>query len=97
MFNRVKYSKVVIVRTLNAGVFVGEIGKVDLKTHTVVLKNFSRIWCYAGAFTLNAVASNGVDRNMSKITVRSEQTQLFDVVEIINVSDNVDLSPTVTK
>jgi len=81
-----------IIRTFSAGVHVGEV--VSVENQKITLKNARRIWKWAGAFTLNAVATSGVTRKESRISVPVPEICLLDCVEIIPVLDGVDLSTT---
>lgn len=81
-----------IIRTYAAGVHIGEV--VSVSGQTVVLKNARRLWKWTGAFTLNAVATAGVTRGESRISVAVPSITLLDAVEIIPVCDGVDLSTT---
>ena len=85
----------VIVRTRSAGVHVGTIA--ERQGTEVKLLNARRIWLWQGAFTLNAVAVNGVIRKDSRISVNVPEIILTQAIEIIAVSKNVDLSSTETK
>ena len=58
--------KKVIVRTYSAGVHYGTLAAQDGKQ--VTLTDARRIWYWEGAFTLSAVAQNGVSKK-SKISV----------------------------
>jgi hypothetical protein len=82
----------VIVRTYSAGVHIGTL--VSSEGTRVELANARRLWSWSGAFTLNAVATNGVDRGASRISVDVPRIILTEAVEIIPVSDGVDLSTT---
>ena len=84
--------KEVIVRTYSAGVHIGTIK--ERQGNEVVLLNARRLWQWKGAFTLNAVATNGVDRKNSRISVSTPEILLINVCEIINIVDGVDLSTT---
>ena len=81
-----------IVRTYAAGVHIGTV--VSVNTQTVVLKNARRLWKWSGAFTLNAVATAGVDRKESRISVPVPEITLLDAIEVIPVCAGVDLSTT---
>ena len=81
-----------IIRTYAAGVHIGEVESVN--GQTVVLKNARRLWKWSGAFTLNAVATAGVNRNESRISVTVPKITLLDAIEIIDVCEGVDLSTT---
>ena len=84
--------KEVIVRTYSAGVHIGTIK--ERQGNEVVLLNARRLWQWKGAFTLNAVATNGVDRKNSRISVSTPEILLINVCEIINIVDGVDLTTT---
>lgn len=81
----------VIIRTYSAGVHIGVIKERD--SNEVTLLNARRLWKWAGAFTLNEVAMNGVTRKESRISkpVTSITVQW---IEIIPVASGVDLSTT---
>jgi hypothetical protein len=89
----VKAGNEVIVRTYSAGVHIGEIESEDLENHTVTLKNARILFSWKGALTLREVASRGVDRQNSKITANCLSTKL-QWIEIIKISEGVDLTPT---
>ena len=82
----------VIVRTYSAGVHVGAVK--ERNGQEVVLTNARRLWKWEGAFTLNAVATAGVKRNDSRISVPVPEITLIQAIEIIPVAIGVDLSPT---
>lgn len=82
----------VIIRTYSAGVHVGTLK--SRKGKEVVLQNARRIWSWAGAFTLNAVATKGVDRKNSRITTPVPEIILTEAIEVITVAPGVDLSTT---
>ena len=86
-----KTGKEVIVRTFAAGVHIGEI--VTKENGEVTLKNARRLWKWNGAFTLNAVATNGVDRPNSRISVAVPEITI-PYIEIIPICEGVDLSTT---
>lgn len=81
-----------IIRTYSAGVHVGKI--LSIEGQKVVLKNARRIWKWYGAFTLNAVATRGVNRNESRISVSVPEIILLDAIEVIPVVAGVDLTTT---
>ena len=82
----------VIVRTYSAGVHIGTLQSREGKE--VVLINARRLWSWAGAFTLNAVAIKGVNRKDSRISVPVASIILTEAIEIIPVSEGIDLSST---
>lgn len=86
-----KTGKEVIVRTFAAGVHIGEI--VTKENGEVTLKNARRLWKWSGAFTLNAVATKGVDRSNSRISVSVPEITM-PYIEIIPICEGVDLSST---
>lgn len=81
----------VIVRTYSAGVHIGEIESKD--GIEITLKNARRLWSWSKAFTLSAVATKGVDRSNSRISVSVPKITL-QWIEIIPVVSGVDLSTT---
>jgi hypothetical protein len=82
----------VIIRTYSAGVHVGVLKEKN--GSEITLTNARRIWKWNGAFTLNAVAKNGVDRKESRISVHVPEITLLDAVEILPVCEGVDLTTT---
>lgn len=82
----------VIVRTYSAGVHIGTFKERNGKE--VTLANARRLWSWAGAFTLSAVATKGVDRVNSRISVAVPEILLTEAIEIIPVSKGIDLSTT---
>ena len=82
----------VLVRTYSAGVHIGTLKERNGKE--VTLTNARRLWSWSGAFTLSAVATQGVDRANSRISVAVPEILLTEGIEIIPVSDGVDLSTT---
>ena len=81
-----------IIRTFSAGVHIGTIK--ERNGREVVLTNARRLWSWGGAFTLSAVATKGVDRSKSRISVSVPEIILTEAIEIIPVVDGVDLSQT---
>jgi len=88
----VKTGPEVIVRTYSAGVHIGTI--VKREGTEVVLANARRLWSWQGAFTLSAVATNGIIRSNSRISVNVPEIILTQVIEIIPIAEGVDLSST---
>lgn len=72
--------KDVIVRTYSAGVHFGTLASRDGKE--ITLTNARRIWSWEGAFTLSAIALNGV-KNTSKLSVAVPEIMLTEAIEII--------------
>jgi hypothetical protein len=82
----------VIIRTYSAGVHIGTLKSRDGRE--VVLTNARRLYSWAGAFTLNAVATRGVQRANSRISKPVPEITLLEAIEIIPVAAGVDLSST---
>ena len=82
----------VLVRTYSAGVHIGTIK--DCVDKRVTLTNARRLWSWSGAFTLNAVATAGVDRNNSRISKSVPEITLTEAIELIPILEGVDLSTT---
>ena len=82
----------VIVRTVSAGVHIGTI--ISREGKEVKLSNARRLWSWSGAFTLNAVATKGVSRTNSRISAIVSEITLMEAIEIIPVTEGVDLSTT---
>jgi hypothetical protein len=81
-----------IIRTQSAGVHIGTI--LNRTGTEVELVNARRLWGWKGAFTLNEVATRGVNRNESWISSDVPRIILTQVVEIIPIVEGVDLSST---
>ena len=60
----------------------------------VVLTNARRLWKWAGAFTLNEVATKGINRANSRISVPVPEITLFQAIEAIPLASELDFSPT---
>lgn len=82
----------VIIRTYSAGVHVGVLK--ERNGSEITLTNARRIWNWNGAFTLNAVATKGVNRKESRISVHVQEIILLDAIEILPVCEGVDLTTT---
>lgn len=76
--------KDVIIRTYSAGVHFGTLAARDGKE--VTLNNARRLWYWEGAFTLSAVAQNGVNKS-SKLSVSVPEIILTEAIEIIPCSE----------
>jgi hypothetical protein len=79
--------KKVIVRTYSAGVHFGTLEKIDGKNAT--LSNTSRIWYWEGAFTLSAIALNGLSKK-SKLSVPVPELLLTEAIEVMPVSEKAE-------
>lgn len=74
-----------LVRSVDAGVFFGEVSEV--KGDTVIMANARNIWYWSGAAGLNELAYSGVTRpSECKFTVPVEKITLFRVCEILDVT-----------
>jgi len=79
--------KKVIVRTYSAGVHFGTLAALDGKNAT--LTDTRRIWYWEGAFTLSAIALDGLSKK-SKLSVAVPELILTEAIEIIPVSDKAE-------
>lgn len=77
--------KYCIIRTYAAGVHVGYIKQIDLKNLAIELTDSRRIWYWEGAFTLSAVANDGIKDG--KLSAKTENIIVTQLVEIIPCSD----------
>ena len=75
----------VLVRTYSAGVHIGTLQSREGRE--VTLTNARRLWNWSGAFTLNAVATKGVNRKNSRISVPVATIVLLEAIEIIPVTE----------
>jgi hypothetical protein len=73
--------KHVVIRTYSAGVHIGTLASRDGKE--VVLTNARRLWRWEGAFTLSAVATDGIDAKNSRMSIAVESILLMEAIEII--------------
>lgn len=76
--------KYCIVRTYSAGVHCGFFASRNGKE--VVLNEARRIWRWEGAFTLSAIALNGLGRG-SQLSVAVPEILLTEAIEIIPCSE----------
>lgn len=76
-----------IVRTNRAGVFFGKVEKKD--GNTVTLSNARRLWYWDGAASLSELAQYGT-ANVSrcKFPCAVDEVELFDVLEIVSVTES---------
>lgn len=78
-------NRYVIVRTLSAGVFAGNL--VSRKGQEVVVKNVRRLWYWKGAASLSQVANDGVKYpNECKFPAPVSRIELTQAVEILDVT-----------
>lgn len=72
----------VIIRTYSAGVHVGYLLEQDGKEVTLI--NARRLWKWAGAFTLNEIAVNGVAKpDECKFSCEVPKIMLTEAIEIL--------------
>jgi len=77
----------VIIRSSNAGVFVGNLVSRDNANQLVKLQNAIRIWYWDGAFTLSQLAMEGVTKPENcKFSMPVTEQEIFEVIEIIPVT-----------
>ena len=76
----------VIVRTINAGVFAGELASRD--GQEVVLHQARRLWYWDGAATLSELAVRGVSKPSNcKFPIAVVKITLTEAIEIIPTTD----------
>lgn len=78
-------NKPVIVRTYSAGVHFGYL--VERNGKEVTLERSRRLWQWQGAWTLNEIATSGLDSKRSKIGAPVSQIVLTEAIEIIDCSE----------
>ena len=81
--------KLVLVRTLGAGVHYGVL--LEKNGQEVHLKDARRLWNWNGALSLSEVAMKGVTLNSSKISIPVDEIVLPTAIEIIPISKNSNL------
>ena len=75
-----------IIRSHGAGVFFGEVNKVE--GSTVTLTNARRLWYWDGAASLSQLAQEGTSKpNNCKFPVAVDEVTVFNVLEILSVTD----------
>jgi hypothetical protein len=84
----IPYNSYVCVRTKNAGVFFGYVREIDNELRIVTLASARRIWYWDGACTLSELATNGTSKPYEcKFPIEVEQITLYEVIEIIKVTE----------
>ena len=78
-------AKPVIVRTYSAGVHFGYL--VSRNGKEVVLEKSRRLWRWFGAWTLNEIATAGLDQSKSKIAAPVSTITLTEAIEIIPATE----------
>ena len=75
-----------IIRANGAGVFFGEVNKIE--GNTVTLTNARRLWYWDGAASLSQLAQEGTAKpNNCKFPVAVDEVTVFNVLEILSVTD----------
>ena len=74
-----------IIRTVNAGVFFGEVVNTEYTPAGVIaeMKDCRRLWFWNGAASLSQLAMEGVNKSGSKFTVTVPAMKVIGVIEII--------------
>jgi len=84
-------SKVRMVRSNGSGVWFGEI--VSRDGDSVVMKEAIRIWYWEGAASLSELAQTGTKKPQNcKFCVPVDEVEVFNVLEILSVSDKAEAS-----
>lgn len=78
---------VVLVRTCNSGVHVGELDG-EPTGQRVVLKNAHRVWRWRGANTLSELSQEGGDTAYTRISKSVPGITLLDALEVIPCSED---------
>ena len=75
-----------IIKGVGAGIFFGEI--VEENGNIVVCKDVRRIWEWYGANTLSELAQYGTTKpEECKFTCKVDKIKIFNVVEILDVTE----------
>ena len=81
-----KEGKYCIIRSNGSGVWAATVKELD--GDTVLLSGARRIWYWSGAATLSQLAKEGVKHpNQCKFPVEVDEVMVFNVIEIIDVTD----------
>ena len=84
-------AKMSIVRSRGAGVFFGEVAKVD--GNTVTLRNVRKVWEWYGACAVEELAVNGTTMPAQcKMTVTVAEMVVLDVLQIIPCTEKAEKS-----
>ena len=80
-------SRYCMVRSKSAGVFAGNVEKLD--GQTALLRNARRIWYWEGAASLSQLATEGTKApEKCKFPCSVAEVLLFEVIEIIPITEN---------
>lgn len=82
---RTKKPKLVVVRTVHAGVHIGELKRLVASEQRVELANARRLWRWRGANTLHEVAGAGVSTDYTRISEPVPSITILGVIEVIPV------------
>ena len=81
-----KSGKYVIVRTLHAGVFAGEL--ISRKGTEAVMQNARRLWRWSGSASLSQMAMEGTSNpGGCKFPPVVDRVELLGVIEILDVTE----------
>ena len=84
-------SKIKIIRSNGSGVWAGEI--VSKNGDTVIIRNAIRIWYWDGAASLSELAQTGTKRPENcKFCIPVDEVEVFNVLEILSVTDKAEAS-----
>ena len=80
-------SRYCMVRSKSAGVFAGNVEKLD--GQTALLRNARRIWYWEGAASLSQLATDGTNApEKCRFPCEVSEVLLFEVIEIIPITEN---------
>ena len=75
-----------MVRSKSAGVFAGNVEKLD--GQTALLRNARRIWYWEGAASLSQLATDGTNApEKCRFPCEVSEVLLFEVIEIIPITE----------
>ena len=91
MMEKKEKRRFVIVRTLSAGVFAGNLE--SRQGQEVILRNARRLWYWSGAASLSQLAMEGTkDPKNCKFPCEVDREELLQAIEIIDVSEAAEKS-----
>ena len=77
----------VLIRSIGAGIFAGDLVSQDNFNQRVVLRNAIRLWYWEGACSLSQIAEEGVKKPENcKFAVPVTEIEVFEVVEIMSIT-----------
>lgn len=82
-------NKYYIVRAKDAGVFFGQIERIN--EHEIEMKNVRKLWYWSGASAVEQLAGDGVKKpNDCKFTVFVDQMVIASPIQIIPCTDRAE-------